>query len=633
MFRVPVCCSPCNEGGHIFPFVPGQPAAKVAWQVRDILSFLSQVTPQHSVRRINPKEEAFYKYSVETTVKRYLVVVFSKDLTQGAIELIDPSCLPAPVIMSNNGINWNLYIFCRFMRGWVGDMKEIPILSSLFKSFRQICRNDPNSMRLVRLLFELGEKRPGFERGLSVSSQFQEFLNGHTGYFHLQLDNNFANISGKTERMPFTYEENGTKFRVVAMSWLCPTVVDVLRNFSYCELDATFFAMKPYVMCVPQFIRNNCAYPVGLILAPSESESLYGLFYDTLTHALHGAGFAGRPRFSILSDGGGALRSFCAGHGLPQFQCHRHLIEWFGANSILKTVFLKLLRSRNAEEFTTNLSLANGVFLELYRRGEVDAKVREKYLWFTGQVFNDERDQLQPGPGQIARVQEWAIWCRGTITTCSNHAESFHRVLKNAVKPNGRHLGVGKSLFECAAAILTRQSQWKASFSRNIKAYIRYQDDTPVDFEYVREVARRFEIQMPSDIDPATPEREVIEGLLRNGEAAIAPITLMSPDVHSITHSRWIGKDFGHQEKEKTDRIRPPDPFLTDVVERDTRVQVARDLWASLGDRRRPDLYPWVFHWTQQALESQEIDPKAEPVRAYIACWDFIQDKLRTVRE
>ena len=154
MFRVPVCCSPCNEGGHIFPFVPGQPAAKVAWQVRDILSFLSQVTPQHSVRRINPKEEAFYKYSVETTVKRYLVVVFSKDLTQGAIELIDPSCLPAPVIMSNNGINWNLYIFCRFMRGWVGDMKEIPILSSLFKSFRQICRNDPNSMRLVRLLFE-----------------------------------------------------------------------------------------------------------------------------------------------------------------------------------------------------------------------------------------------------------------------------------------------------------------------------------------------------------------------------------------------------------------------------------------------------------------------------------------------
>lgn len=107
-------------------------------------------------------------------------------------------------------------------------------------------------------------------------------------------------------------------------------------------------------------------------------------------------------------------------------------------------------------------------------------------------------------------------------------------------------------------------------------------------------------------------------------------ITLTSLPVHSITRISSTAADDTSGEHEDKDRIRPPDPFLTDDHgDRDPRVQIAKDLWASLGDRRRPDLYPWVFHWTQQALEEGQIDLKADRVRAYLSCWDFINDRLR----
>ena len=628
MFGTPVCWRSWDDYDHLYPVLGGRLLEVGPWPVRDLLSFLSQIVPGLSVRRVNQKDPG-YKYVVESRAKLYVTLVFSKDLRQAAVEIIDESFLPVPIKQSINGRNWSVYCFRIYSPGWIGDMRKIPVLHSLFKSFSQICRGNEILMHFLRSLFGLIQNRPGFERGLSVSSQFATFLRGTPGYFLLHLDRNLTNIPGTKDRSPLFVEENGVTSRLVAMSWLCDTVVDAFTKFSYCELDATFFAMKPYVMCVPQFIVKNCAYPVGIILAPSESEFLYNLFYQSLGSALSAAGGPARPRFTVLSDGGKALRTFCERNGLTQFQCHRHLIEWFGANSILKTVFLKLLRSSSVEEFQESLTLANGIFMELCRRNDVDSKLRDKYLSFTGQVI-DGQGRLQPGPGHAQRIREWAIWARGTVTTCSNHAESFHRVLKSAVKPNGRRLGLGKCLLECADAIRAKQSQWKEAFARNLKGYLRWQDDTPVDMAYVAEVARRFELPMPNGIDPSTPEREVIELLLRQGEESLGRITLTSLPVHPITRISSTAADDTSGEHEDKDRIRPPDPFLTDDHgDRDPRVQIAKDLWASLGDRRRPDLYPWVFHWTQQALEEGQIDLQADRVRAYLSCWDFINDRLR----
>ena len=44
--------------------------------------------------------------------------------------------------------------------------------------------------------------------------------------------------------------------------------------------------MKPYVACVPQFVYMNCSYPIGLILAPTESADIYELFFDAVYRQL-----------------------------------------------------------------------------------------------------------------------------------------------------------------------------------------------------------------------------------------------------------------------------------------------------------------------------------------------------------
>ena len=114
------------------------------------------------------------------------------------------------------------------------------------------------------------------------------------------------------------------------MIWLAPEALDVIRQFCYCELDATFYTMKPCVRCVPQFIKMNTAYPIGLIIAPSESLDLYEMLFEGIWHFVKTTGFNPGFNFPVLSDAGLSLRAFCLRHKLPQFQCHRHLIEGFG---------------------------------------------------------------------------------------------------------------------------------------------------------------------------------------------------------------------------------------------------------------------------------------------------------------
>lgn len=78
----------------------------------------------------------------------------------------------------------------------------------------------------------------------------------------------------------FAFEHEGKLGEVVSFGWLHPTGVDVIQKFAYCELDATFYCLKPYVLSMPHFIYKNCSYPVGIFFGPSKNCELYDLMYE-----------------------------------------------------------------------------------------------------------------------------------------------------------------------------------------------------------------------------------------------------------------------------------------------------------------------------------------------------------------
>lgn len=75
----------------------------------------------------------------------------------------------------------------------------------------------------------------------------------------------------------------------------------------YIQLDASFYALSPYVYCVPLAIINNASLPLGLVIGPSEHQNLFNEFfnllesYNLLFHI---------KDFPILSDQSTAIRIF-----------------------------------------------------------------------------------------------------------------------------------------------------------------------------------------------------------------------------------------------------------------------------------------------------------------------------------
>ena len=50
----------------------------------------------------------------------------------------------------------------------------------------------------------------------------------------------------------------------------------------YFQIDASFYALYPYVYCVPLMVVNNASLPLGLVLGPSEHHNLFLVFFNLL---------------------------------------------------------------------------------------------------------------------------------------------------------------------------------------------------------------------------------------------------------------------------------------------------------------------------------------------------------------
>ena len=240
----------------------------------------------------------------------------------------------------------------------------------------------------------------------------------------------------------------------------------------------------------------------------------------------------------------------------------------------------------------------------------------KKYLTFTGQALAHEDGQFYPLPNRDEVVSEWGLWTRSSVTSRSNHAESFHRVLRAAVKPNEKHVGIANCLTEVVKAIA---AAWKDGFTRSLQ-YYRRRGDLPISWSHLEEVARRFEVEIPKELQEGAnvTEDQVIDAITKLGLDRLQRIKITKVGAEKpCSISPWVGDPFPARRKkcqsETVEEIVPEDSGV---------VAIARDIFAGLSFEIREALeFHWVFHWCATAVEQSNLDLTQNIGETYIVVW------------
>ena len=280
----------------------------------------------------------------------------------------------------------------------------------------------------------------------------------------------------------------GDDGRLLSACWVAPWAPSVIkRKASYFSLDASFYALRPYVYCVPHVIYCNSSIPIGISIAPSETAGLYEQFFELLP----GESAEQLRQKICITDEGSAVGSFLSSHGIRQVLCHRHLIQSFGASGLLGALVRLILKSSSPESFAKRKDYAKNVILEIEKRGKEIEKL-DKYYTLIGESAGAKEDY----------VGKWALWLRGSVTNTTNHVESFHRTINMAVRPHGKKVGFVKALFIIIEEIKKKRDQWMRFAERNLKeAFTKLEkkgrcgDGQTCTCSLVRELSRRWNVE------------------------------------------------------------------------------------------------------------------------------------------
>ena len=151
----------------------------------------------------------------------------------------------------------------------------------------------------------------------------------------------------------------GDNDSLLSACWVAPWAPSAISNASYFSLDASFYALRPYVYCVPHVIHCNTSIPIGISVATSETAALYEQFFNILP-----AESREKLRQKIcITDEGSAVGSFLSSHGIRQVLCHRHLIQSFGASGLLGALVRWILKSSSPDSFEKRKDYARNVIL------------------------------------------------------------------------------------------------------------------------------------------------------------------------------------------------------------------------------------------------------------------------------
>jgi hypothetical protein len=125
----------------------------------------------------------------------------------------------------------------------------------------------------------------------------------------------------------------------------------------------------------------------------------------------------------ILSDEGLGLIAFAGGDvAEAHYFCYRHLIEKFGSNGLLGMMAARILHIPTPADF---MRAHEQVLIEvdlLLERERISQSDHDRFVTFIG--------------GRTGTEYKHGIWERAAkgISTCSNHAERFHRTVNKRVR-------------------------------------------------------------------------------------------------------------------------------------------------------------------------------------------------------
>ena len=233
----------------------------------------------------------------------------------------------------------------------------------------------------------------------------------------------------------FEYEKKSVALE--ALVWIPSVAVPVIQQFSYYQLDASFYVFAPYVYVIPMFVVHNTGFPVALIIGRSETAGLFEHLFLGIRKMDHMLSLGGRlvQRFlelPCLSDTGTGIARFCNNHQIRQFHCHRHIIEEFGSSSIGGFICRMILLSDSLEQFKTERERGNALMLALCRTENLPAKLMPKYCTLTHQTFDQRIGLFREMDGDLETyIASWAMWKRGDVANTTNiqasHMHSLHQ--------------------------------------------------------------------------------------------------------------------------------------------------------------------------------------------------------------
>lgn len=251
--------------------------------------------------------------------------------------------------------------------------------------------------------------------------------------------------NGDREGAQSGYFVNGVG-QLQVFCWVPPWATQAIEHCTHVQIDASFKAAKPYVFYVPQAVIANRGLAYGLAIAPTEREELYSHFYDLLNF-----GETGLPHPPALADLGTAISSFAAAAGLSMFMCHRHLLEAIGSASFAVSLFRPLLRALSEDEFLSYLPQFVSDIAVFTNYHLIDDDIIHKFERYLGCSFVKDGDHYTGDITDVNfdEVRKWALFARGGVATCSNHAESFHKHLNQKTRANTCFMTKLASIVEC----------------------------------------------------------------------------------------------------------------------------------------------------------------------------------------
>ena len=162
------------------------------------------------------------------------------------------------------------------------------------------------------------------------------------------------------------------------------------------QIDTSFKIFQPYVFALVIYMWGHTGFPLGYIIAPSESSEIYNTFFTNLqTFFQQEEWEKAKELFFFQSDEGSALKKFYKDNNFKHCFCHVHIVRNFGVNSKLRTLISKALRCINENEWAREQQKIGNQLQYMLDTGMIkeDKKFQKFIQMFGFEVLKNSQNQ------------------------------------------------------------------------------------------------------------------------------------------------------------------------------------------------------------------------------------------------